>query len=68
MDVPVARSRQFPNWLRELDENLESDYPRVAVSLGGARKQLIRNEGTAAITGGDVTQTPVLGGYYQKGN
>ena len=68
MDVPVARSRQFPNWLRELDENLESDYPRIAVSLGGARKRLIRNEGTAAITGGDVTQTPVLGGYYQKGN
>ena len=68
MDVPVARSRQFPNWLRELDENLESDYPRVAVSLGGARKRLIQDKGTAAITGGDVTQTPVLGGYYQKGN
>ena len=67
-DVPVVRSRQFPNWLRELDENLESDYPRIAVSLGGARKRLIQDEGTAVITGGDVTQTPVLGGFYQKGN
>ncbi len=67
-DVPVVRSRQFPNWLRELDENLESDYPRIAVSLGGARKRLIQNEGQAAITGGDVTRPPVLGGYYQKGN
>ena len=66
-DVPVVRSRQFPNWLRELDENLESDYPRIAVSLGGARKRLIQNEGQAAITGGDVPRPPVLGGYYQKG-
>ena len=33
MDVPVARSMPFPNWLRELDENLEFDYPRVAASL-----------------------------------
>lgn len=68
MDVPVARAKPFPDWLREVDENLESDYPRVAVSLGGARKRLIQDEGTATITGGDVTQTPVLSGYYQKGN
>lgn len=66
-DVRVTRSRQFPSWLRELDANLESDYPRIAVSLGGARKRLIQNEGQATITGGDVTQLPVLGGYYQKG-
>ena len=48
-DVPVARSMPFPNWLRELDENLEFDYPRVAASLGGARKRLIQDEGTAAL-------------------
>ncbi len=66
-NVPVARAVQFPKWLREMDENLESDYPRVAVSLGGARKRLIQREGTARVTGGDVTQTPELGGYYQKG-
>ncbi len=67
IDVPVTRSKLFPEWLHELDANLESDYPRVAVSLGGARKRLIQDEGTATITG-DVIQPPILGGYYQKGN
>ncbi|MYA35336.1 MAG: hypothetical protein F4Y34_01555 [Gammaproteobacteria bacterium] len=67
-DIPVFRSKQFPDWLRELDENLEYDYPRVAVSLGGARKQMIKDGGTANITGGDVTSSAVLGGFYTKGN
>jgi hypothetical protein len=67
-DVPVARAVAFPTWLRELDENLEMDYPRVAVSLGGARRRLIKRGGSARITAGDGTQVPHLGGYFLKGN
>lgn len=67
-EIPVVRSLQFPTWLRELDENLEADYPRVAVSLGGARRRLIKQGASLRITAGDGTQAPQLGGYYQKGN
>ena len=63
-EVPVARSQKFPEWLHELDKNLESDYPRIAVSLGGARKNLINDKGVSTITGGDVTKPPILGGFY----
>ncbi len=68
VDLPVVPAMSFPKWLRELDANLEADYPRVAVSLGGARKRLIKRGDAARITAGDVTQTPTLGGYYLKGN
>ncbi|MBK5938930.1 hypothetical protein [Halochromatium roseum] len=66
--IPVAQALSFPNWLRKLDENLEADYPRIAVSLGGARRRLIQRGAAARITAGDVTQAPKLGGYYVKGN
>jgi molecular chaperone HscA len=68
IDIPVASAPSFPKWLQEIDANLEADYPRVAVSLGGARKQIIQRGNAAHITAGDVTGTPVLGGYYTKGN
>ncbi len=68
LNVPVARALPFPKWLRQIDANLEADYPRVAVSLGGARRQLIKRGSAMKITAGDVTQTPKLGGYYTKGN
>lgn len=67
-NIPVARARPFPEWLRDIDENLESDYPRIAVSLGGARRRLIEHGASARITAGDITGKPQLGGYYQKGN
>lgn len=66
--VPLARAKEFPDWLRDVDENLEADYSRVAVSLGGARKRLINIGGSAKITAGDSIGTPRLGGYYTKGN
>lgn len=66
--VQVTRAERFPDWLRDVDEDLEADYPRIAVSLGGARKQLVKSGGTATVTAGDVTGTPTLGGYYVKGN
>ena len=65
--VPVRRAMRFPSWLRDVDENLERDYPRVAVSVGGGRRRLIERGGTGRITGGDVSQPPTLGGYFQKG-
>ena len=64
--IVLRRALRFPEWLREVDENLEPDYPRIAVSLGGARKRLIQGS-AARITGGDVMQTPKLGGFFQKG-
>ena len=66
-NIPVRRAMRFPTWLRDVDENLEPDYPRIAVSLGGGRKRLIERGLTARITGGDVSRPPRLGGYFQKG-
>ena len=66
-NIPVKRAMSFPKWLRDVDENLKVDYPRVAVSLGGARLRLIERGGQASITGGDVVQSPTLTGYFQKG-
>ncbi len=68
VDVPLARALAFPPWLRELNENLEADYPRIAVSLGGARRCLIQRGNIIHITAGDVTKTATLGGYYVKGS
>ena len=65
--IEIRRAIRFPNWLREVDENLEGDYPRVAVSIGGGRRRLIERGDTARITGGDVVGPPTLGGYFQKG-
>ncbi len=67
-DVSVARALPLPDWLRKIDENLEVDYPRIAVSLGGARRRLIQRGKSAHITAGDVAAPPKLGGYYQKGS
>lgn len=65
--VPIVRALRFPTWLRDVDEGLEDDFARVAVSLGGARRRLIQKGGTAHVTAGDVTGTPTLGGYYARG-
>jgi len=65
--IPVSRAVAFPAWLREVDEGLEDDYPRIAVSLGGARRRLIERGGKAKVTAGDITSTPRIGGYYTKG-
>lgn len=72
LNVPVVRALPFPAWLRDDPDrryaNLEADYARVAVSLGGARKRLIQRGAAAHITAGDVAEAPKLGGYYLKGN
>ncbi|KSH06168.1 hypothetical protein AO958_23340 [Pseudomonas aeruginosa] len=56
----------FPLWLREEYPELEDDFPRIAVSLGGARKSLIALHGKARVTAGDVTGRPVLTGFYSR--
>ena len=42
VNILLRRALPFPGWLRDTNENIESDYPRVAVSLGGARRRLTR--------------------------
>ena len=67
-NVPVARALRFPPWLSEIDSNLEDDFSRIAVSLGGARHRLIERGPEVHITAGDGTQAPILEGYYTKGH
>ena len=66
--VPLAPALPVPKWLSDLDENLDDDYHRIAVSLGGARRRLIQRGGAARITGGDVVEPAKLEGYYIKGS
>lgn len=66
--IRLVPALAIPKWLNDDYPELEHDYPRIAVSLGGARKRLIQRGGSAAIAGGGVTTTPTLGGYYQKGS
>lgn len=40
--IRVAAAKSFPNWLQIDYPDLEEPYPRIAVSLGGARKNIIR--------------------------
>ena len=39
--IPVAGAKAFPAWLEKDYPDIETPYPRIAVSLGGARKNLI---------------------------
>lgn len=66
--IRLVSSLAFPKWLNDDYPELEHDYPRIAVSLGGARRRLIERGGAATIAGGGVRTTPTLGGYYQKGS
>jgi hypothetical protein len=68
VDLRIEPALSFPKWLKDLDDGLEAVYPRIAVSLGGARKRLIELGTSAKITAGDVTKVLSLSGYYQKGN
>ncbi|MEM1189962.1 MAG: hypothetical protein AAGI72_15630 [Pseudomonadota bacterium] len=66
--LKLVQTKEFPNWLEEEYPELEADYPRIAVSLGGARKRIIDSGGVARITAGGHTSSPTLGGYYTKGS
>lgn len=49
--VAVAAAQTFPAWLQQDYPDLEDHYPRIAVSLGGARKNVIQSRGVAKTTG-----------------
>ena len=65
--LKLVQTKEFPTWLEEEYPDLETDYPRIAVSLGGARKRIIDSGGVARITAGGNSSSPTLGGYYTKG-
>lgn len=56
--IRVASAKSFPTWLAEAHGELELDYPRVAVSLGGARKKLVRSAGAAQSTAAGAQRRP----------
>lgn len=64
--VPVVLAPTFPMWLQDEYMDLEDDYPRIAVSLGGARQVVLNLSGVLAQTGGDSAPR-TLGGFYTKG-
>lgn len=66
-ELKLVQTKEFPNWLEEEYPDLEEDYPRIAVSLGGARKRIIRNGGVASLTAGGNQGERTLEGYYTKG-
>jgi hypothetical protein len=67
--IRLQESLRFPSWFEEEGyEDLEESYPRIAVALGGARRNVIPHGGSAAETAGDIKEAAILGGYYQKGN
>ena len=49
--IPVAAAKSFPEWLRKDYPDLEEPYPRIAVSLGGARQNTLRSMGVLKTTG-----------------
>ncbi len=57
--VPIKRMPKYPIWMEKEYQNLEKDYPRIAVSLGGARKDLIQLKDSIA-TPGAVGARPVV--------
>lgn len=49
--VSLAPAQAFPAWLQKDYPDLEDSYGRIAVSLGGARKNVIQSMGVVTITG-----------------
>ena len=41
-DLNLMRVKEFPTWLEDEYSQLGEIYPRIAVSLGGARKRAIQ--------------------------
>jgi hypothetical protein len=66
--LATVRAIQFPKWLKDEGyEDLEEDYPRIAVSLGGARSKIIECNSIATVTAGDVEQAPILERFQAQG-
>ncbi len=50
--IRVVPARDFPTWLEDDHDELRQDYPRIAVSLGGARKKLIQKSNISTVSAG----------------
>lgn len=60
LTVPLVPAKSFPAWLDKDHADLEDDYPRIAVALGGARKNLIKRGGVMTTTAGNGHARPIL--------
>lgn len=67
LNVPLAPAKSFPTWLAKDHAGLEKDYPRIAVALGGARKRIIKSNGTMSTTAGYGNARPTLGIDFTTG-
>lgn len=65
--VPLVPAKSFPSWLEKDHADLEDDYPRIAVALGGARKNLIKRGGVMTTTAGNGNTRPTLGVDFTTG-
>jgi molecular chaperone HscA len=66
VEIKLHQTPRFPSWLEEDYPDLEMDYPRISVSLGGARKRIIKRD-VATITAGGIGPPGSLVGFYVQG-
>lgn len=67
MNVPLKAAKSFPTWLDEEHPELEVDYPRIAVALGGARKNIIQSRGPIHTGPADGGSKPTMGPDFTSG-
>lgn len=67
LSVPLIQAKSFPTWLEKDHADLEYEYPRIAVALGGARKNLIKRGGVMTTTAGNGNTRPTLGVDFTTG-
>ena len=65
--IPVAAAKAFPAWLEKDYSDLEDAYPRIAVSLGGARRNIIRALDRPLTTTGSGVGGHVLERFATRG-
>lgn len=61
--VRLERVNKVPTWIMDNYEELELEYPRLAVAIGGARQELIK-AGSRISVGAGSAVAPNLAGYY----
>ena len=60
----TGKALAFPTWLKEDQAELEDDYARIAVSLGGARENILLQGGAVSVHPTDAHGVRTLGGFY----
>ncbi len=59
-NVQLEQASRFPGWLKAKYPELENEFPRLAVSIGGARERLVDGQGVVSSTAGDGHSTRIL--------